>query len=169
MRDLSQVVHRTPWDTPVPLYTRTSPLPMEFSQMFWAGRAFHVSWVGQRQSENRSCPILRALESLSKPVTNARRNRRASSSPQLLGAKQSSVQAVVDDCCGFWMGPLFDFRRPKFWYVFNHTCPPPPPKCPPPHAFFTPPPPPPRKCILDNCRNVAKTVTQPALSGRRQV
>ena len=27
LRDLSQVVRRTPWDTPVPLYTRTSPLP----------------------------------------------------------------------------------------------------------------------------------------------
>ena len=25
LRDLSQVVRRTPWDTPVPLYTRTSP------------------------------------------------------------------------------------------------------------------------------------------------
>ena len=26
-RDLSQVVRRTPWDTPVPFYTRTSPSP----------------------------------------------------------------------------------------------------------------------------------------------
>ena len=26
LRDLSQVVRRTPWDTPVPFYTRTSPL-----------------------------------------------------------------------------------------------------------------------------------------------
>ena len=28
MRGRSQVVRRTPWDTPVPLYTRTSPLPI---------------------------------------------------------------------------------------------------------------------------------------------
>ena len=27
LRDLSQLVGRTPWDTPVPLYTRTSPWP----------------------------------------------------------------------------------------------------------------------------------------------
>ena len=27
MRDISQVVRRTPWDTPVPFYTRTSPWP----------------------------------------------------------------------------------------------------------------------------------------------
>ena len=27
LRDLSQVVGRTPWDTPVPFYTRTSPWP----------------------------------------------------------------------------------------------------------------------------------------------
>ena len=29
MRDLSQVVSRTPWDTPVPFYTRTYPLPSD--------------------------------------------------------------------------------------------------------------------------------------------
>ena len=84
------------------------------------------------------------------------------------GAKQSSVQAMVEDCSGFWMRPLLRSPPPLFGpyvypplpivpavpgnAVFNHTFPPPPPKCPPPHR-----------------RNVAKTVTQPALSGRRQV
>ena len=46
------------------------------------------------------------------------------------GAKQSSVQAMVEDCSGFWMGPLFDFWRPKIWYVsppsLDHTFTPPP-------------------------------------------
>ena len=55
---------------------------LEFSQMFWDGGAFHVSWAVQHQSENPSCPTLRTLESQSKPVPNARRNKRASSSPQ---------------------------------------------------------------------------------------
>ena len=58
---------------------------LEFSQMFWDGGAFHVSWAVHCQSENPSCPmpILRTLESLvSKPVPNARCNRRAGSQGQ---------------------------------------------------------------------------------------
>ena len=90
---------------------------LDFSQMFWDGGAFHVSCAVQHQSENPSCPILRTLESLSKPVPNARCNRRASSSPQPPRAKQSSVQAMVEDCSGFWMGLPFDFWKPKIWYV----------------------------------------------------
>ena len=91
---------------------------LEFSQMFWAGpRGFPFSWALQPQSENPSCPILRTSESLSKPVPNASATRDLARHHSHPGPKQSSVQAMVEDCCGFWMGPLFDFRRPKFWYV----------------------------------------------------
>ena len=86
--------------------------------------------------------------------------------------------------------PFFDFRRPKIRYappppldpfvypslgnvptrpanaVFTHT-PSAPPKWSPPIRFY--PPPLSRKCILDSCRNIAKTVTEPALPGKRQL
>ena len=47
MRDLSQVVRRTPWDTPVPLYTRTSLLPTLGT---FLGQCFDVFWTFCRHS-----------------------------------------------------------------------------------------------------------------------
>ena len=45
LRDLSQVVRCTPWHTPVPLYTRTSPWPINSPKTF--GFAFVLILIGQ--------------------------------------------------------------------------------------------------------------------------
>ena len=153
---------------------------LEFSQMFWDGGAFHASWAVHYQSENPSCPILRTSESLSKPVPNAR----CKPESWLLTTATQGLQIALgsgwdrflisgDQKFGTFPPPLWTIRLPPPSQLcqqyqgtqFSTICFPPPHRNARHPIRFHPP----RKCILDNCcRNVAKTVTQPALSGRRQ-
>ena len=84
LRDLSQVVRRTPWDTPVPLYTRTSPLPINLR---WHGRfATQFARIDSRESFEIETPIFIARqadshESLDFPIRGNRANRFARITP----------------------------------------------------------------------------------------
>ena len=68
--------------------------------MFWAGGPFHVAWTAQRQSENPIMPNPPNVRVIEQASAKCEENWKASSSPQQIGAKQSSAKAMAEDFVG---------------------------------------------------------------------